>query len=91
MNSLTISQDTEDDRRIAIYSATFASSIGSHIYCPDYGGGGVGGDLESDSVGGGKCSDSSNEATTGAIMDHCHGKSKTKKIKKLFSENCVTV
>ena len=74
MNSLTFSQDTEDDRRIAIYSATFASSIGSHIYCPDYGGGGVGGDLEE----GGKCSDSSNEATTGAIMDHCHGKSKTK-------------
>ena len=81
MNSLTFSQDTEDDRRIAIYSATFASSIGSHIYCPDYGGGGVGG-VESDSVGGGKCSDSSNEATTGTIMDHCHGKSK-KKIKKL--------
>ena len=75
MNSLTFSQDTEDDRRIAIYSATFATSLGSHIYCPDYGGG-----VESDSVGGGgKCSDSSNEATTGAIMDHCHGKSKTKK------------
>jgi hypothetical protein len=27
--------DEHDMERLAIYSATFASSIGSHIYCPD--------------------------------------------------------
>ena len=27
--------DEQDKERLAIYSATFASSIGSHIYCPD--------------------------------------------------------
>ena len=64
----------EDDNRIAIYSGTFASSLGSHIYCPDYG------DFESgssvDSQRQAKCSEAANEATTDAIMDVCHGKSK---------------
>ena len=28
-------EDEQDKERLAIYSATFASAIGSHIYCPD--------------------------------------------------------
>ena len=31
----TDDKDEQDKERLAIYSATFASSIGSHIYCPD--------------------------------------------------------
>jgi len=38
-NKKLVHKETDDDEqdmeRLAIYSATFASSIGSHIYCPD--------------------------------------------------------
>ena len=60
--------EQDGDARVAIYSATFASSLGSHIYCPDYG------DFGEASVRQSKCSDEANEATTEAIMEVCHGK-----------------
>ena len=78
-------EDEQDKERLAIYSATFASSIGSHIYCPD-----TSSDITSSSSSsmrdssirykdsqtdvGQRCKDS---YATEAVMKLCHGKRKT--------------
>ena len=79
-----IDEDEQDKERLAIYSATFDSSIGSHIYCPD-----TSSDITSSSSSsmrdssirykdsqtdvGQRCKDS---YATEAVMKLCHGKRK---------------
>ena len=79
--SESILHETDDDNkeRLAIYSATFASSIGSHIYCPD--------NLDIDSTvldASIRFKDAQKDAShkceasyaTEAVMKMCHGKRK---------------
>ena len=85
-------EETEDEQemeRLAIYSATFASSIGSHIYCPDTASDSITSSLSSSSMGDGSIrytdasqTDVSGKKTceesyaTDAVMKLCHGKRK---------------
>ena len=84
-------EDEQDKERLAIYSATFASAIGSHIYCPDtmreiqssttmLDGSIRYHDSQSDD--GKKCE---NSYATEAVMRMCHGK---RKYCKQYGEKC---
>ena len=84
--------DSDDDLRLAIYSAAFSSAAGSHIYCPvrkisyDYAG-------DDDGVGGGvgkygvsdvaKCESS---YATEAVMQMCHGRSEWREYRVSFGK-----
>lgn len=72
----------EEDKRLVIYSSTFASAAGTHIYCPVvqqnpavgsyfYDGGAITNKYEMSDVD--KCQ---NSFATEAVMQMCHGKSK---------------